>query len=45
MLFQTVSIQPPERWMYEMRNSSIWRLKGSAMPAHMPLNAKGSPVR
>jgi len=26
MLFQVVSIQPPERWTCEMRNSSMWRL-------------------
>src|ERR671919_2308477 len=32
MLFQVVSIQPSERWICEMRNSSMWPLKGSAMP-------------
>ena len=32
MLFQVVSIQPSERWTWAMRNSSIWPLKGSAMP-------------
>ena len=32
MLFQVVSIQPSERWMWGIRNSSIWPLKGSAMP-------------
>ena len=32
MLFQVVSIQPLERWTCAMRNSSIWPLKGSAMP-------------
>ena len=32
MLFQVVAIQPSERWMCAMRNSSIWPLKGSAMP-------------
>jgi hypothetical protein len=30
MLFQVVAIQPSERWMWAMRNSSIWPLKGSA---------------
>ena len=32
MLFHVVSIQPSERWTSEMRNSSMWPLKGSAMP-------------
>ena len=32
MLFQVVSIQPSERWTWEIRNSSMWPLKGSAMP-------------
>jgi hypothetical protein len=32
MLFQVVSIQPSERWTSAMRNSSMWPLKGSAMP-------------
>ena len=32
MLFQVLSIQPSERWMCAIRNSSIWPLKGSAMP-------------
>ena len=32
MLFQVVAIQPSERWTWKMRNSSIWPLKGSAMP-------------
>jgi hypothetical protein len=32
MLFQVVAIQPSERWTCEMRSSSIWPLKGSAMP-------------
>jgi hypothetical protein len=32
MLFQVVSIQPSERWTREMRNSSMWPLKGSATP-------------
>ena len=36
MLFQVVSIQPPERWTCAMRNSSIWPLKGSANVRHMP---------
>jgi hypothetical protein len=36
MLFQVVSIQPPERWTCAMRNSSIWPLKGSANVHHMP---------
>jgi hypothetical protein len=30
-LVQVVSIQLSERWMGEMRNSSIWPLKGSTM--------------
>jgi hypothetical protein len=32
MLFQVVTIQPSKHWTWEMRNSSIWPLKGSAMP-------------
>jgi hypothetical protein len=32
MWFQVVSIQPSERWTWVIRNSSIWPLKGSAMP-------------
>jgi hypothetical protein len=32
MLFQVVSIQPSERWTWAIRNSSMWPLKGSAMP-------------
>jgi hypothetical protein len=36
MLFQVVSIQPSERWPWEMRNSSIWPLKGSAMAVTCP---------
>ena len=31
-LFQVVSIQPSERWVWGIRNSSIWPLKASAMP-------------
>jgi len=42
MLFEVVSIQPSERWVCEIRNSSIWPLKGSAMPLTMPSDAKGS---
>jgi hypothetical protein len=32
MLFQVVSIQLSERWRREIRNSSMWPLKGSAIP-------------
>ena len=43
MLFQVIAIQPSERWTCEMRNSSMWPLKGSAIPltlaaeCHVPL--------
>jgi hypothetical protein len=40
MLFQVVSIQPSERWTCEMRNSSLWPLKGSATPLRVPPRAK-----
>jgi hypothetical protein len=39
---QVVSIQPSERWMCEMRNSSTWPLKGSAISGYVPRDAKGS---
>jgi hypothetical protein len=42
MLFQLVAIQPSERWVCAMRNSSIWPLKGIGDAAHMPSDAKGS---
>jgi hypothetical protein len=32
MLLQVSSLQPSERWTCAMRNSSMWPLKGSAMP-------------
>ena len=32
MLFPVVAIQRSERWTCAMRNSSMWPLKGSAMP-------------
>jgi hypothetical protein len=39
-----VAIQPSERWTCEMRNASIWPLKGSAMPLTCRPIAKGSCV-
>jgi hypothetical protein len=38
MLFQVISIQPSERWMWALRDSS----KGSAIAAHVPSDAQGS---
>ena len=44
MLFQVVSIQPSERWTWDMRNASMWPLKGSAISGYVPADAEGSCV-
>jgi hypothetical protein len=44
MLFQVVTIQPSERWTWEMRNASTWPLKGIGEAAHMAPDAQGSCV-
>ena len=36
MLFKVVAIQASERWTWEMRNASMWPLKGSAMAVTCP---------
>jgi hypothetical protein len=41
-LFQVVSIQPSERWRWEIRNSSMWPLKGGLA---IPLTSKALVVR
>jgi hypothetical protein len=40
--FQVISIQRSERWMWEMRNSSMWAVEGIGGAAHMPADAKRS---